>query len=358
MKKTLLKYIECPLCQEDLDNISFEVVSGEINTGLLLCKNNGKHIYPIVNGIPRLIKGAIEYHYQTVMKFEQSIPEEVKAQLNKSEKLGKKYSHIQKSFSSEWGKIDETVRAWGRDAITRRKLFLEWVDISEDQLKGKKILDAGCGNGEVEMGISNTGAELFAIDISFSVDKVWNKIKLNGLQNDFHIVQGNIHELPFKKGVFDIVHSAGVLHHTPDTLYGFKKVDRTLKLNGKAYIEVYSKDHKNLIEKMIFYIDRPIRAVTSRVPTYVLHLLCYLLVPLQWIMVTLIGLFQKGRYIPRTFKEYELSLFDNYSPRYQFHHSTKEVFEWFGKLGYSSIKKTLTNSSVIGIVGVKTRMVE
>lgn len=358
MKEKLLNYIECPLCQSELKLIFFEVASGEIKTGLLLCKNNEKHIYPIINEIPRLIKGALEHHYSTVIKFEQFIPENVKDQLTKTERLEERYSHIQKSFSSEWGKIDETVRAWGRDPITRRMLFLESVDISEDQLKGKKILDAGCGNGEVEIGLYNSGAEIFAIDLSFSVDKVWNKIKMDGLQNDFHVVQGNIHELPFKKDVFDIVHSAGVLHHTPDTLYGFRKVERTLKLNGKAYIEVYSKDHKNLIEKIVYVIDRPVRAITSRIPTWALHILCYFLIPLQWLLVTLIGLFQKKRYTARTLKELNLSLFDNYSPRYQFHHSTKEVFEWFDELGYSGIKKTFANSSVIGVVGVKTKLVE
>jgi ubiquinone/menaquinone biosynthesis C-methylase UbiE/uncharacterized protein YbaR (Trm112 family) len=355
MKEILLKYIECPICQGNLEIISFEVVSGEIDTGLLLCKNNRRHIYPIVNGIPRMIKGAINKYYLNMMQFENSIPEGVKLQLSTVEILGKASSHIQRSFSSEWGNIDDTVRAWGRDAITRRKLFLEWVDISEDELKGKKVLDAGCGNGEVEMGLSNTGAEIFAIDISSSVDKVWNKIKLNELQNNFHFVQGDIHELPFKKNVFDIVHSAGVLHHTPDTLYGFKKIDRTLKLNGKGYIEVYSTDHKNFIEKIIYYIDRPIRAVTTRIPIWALRSFCYFLVPFQCIMVTLIGFIQKGRYIPRSFKEYKLSLFDNYSPRYQFHHSTKEVFTWFENLGYVGIKKTLANSSVIGIVGVKIK---
>ena len=58
------------------------------------------------------------------------------------------------------GRIRATVRA-GRD--TMRNTLLSWLP---DDLKGKRILDAGCGTGALAVEAARRGAQVVAIDLS------------------------------------------------------------------------------------------------------------------------------------------------------------------------------------------------
>ncbi len=77
-----------------------------------------------------------------------------------------------------------------------------------------------------------------------------------------------------------------------------------------------------------------------------------MLAPFHWIYVNSFNKISgKKRYRERTIRETELSLFDGFSPLYDWHHKTDEVNAWFTKLGYTNIKKTFYNHSGIGFVG-------
>ena len=55
----------------------------------------------------------------------------------------------------------------------------------------------------------------------------------------------------------------------------------------------------------------------------------------------------------RSLKELGLSLFDAFSPKYDWNHSTSEVITWYNENGYNEMKKTFYNHIGIGIVGKK-----
>ena len=61
------------------------------------------------------------------------------------------------------GRIRTTVRA-GRDAM--RDAFLSWLP---DDLRGARVLDAGCGTGAMAIALAQRGAHVHAIDISPSL---------------------------------------------------------------------------------------------------------------------------------------------------------------------------------------------
>ncbi|MAG79222.1 hypothetical protein CMI40_02500 [Candidatus Pacearchaeota archaeon] len=107
-------------------------------------------------------------------------------------------------------------------------------------LKGKNILEIGCGGAQCGIAMAKQGAKVTGIDISkeqlnFAKELAKkNKVKIK-------FIQGDIRDLkPIKSNSQDIVFSAFALHYVDNLSKCFKEVYRVLKKNG---IFVFSFDH-------------------------------------------------------------------------------------------------------------------
>jgi 2-polyprenyl-3-methyl-5-hydroxy-6-metoxy-1,4-benzoquinol methylase len=316
------------------------------------------HLFPVIRSIPRLFPGAMRSANQVLTPHMALLPPAIRAAVESERgpvdaEFERLFAHTQKSFSSEWGMVRPGDRAWGLDVSARREMFLRCFSLSEEALSGMRILDAGCGHGEVELALCGTGAEVFAMDLSFSVDDDQARLRASapGQALAVHFVQGNIHALPFRTGAFDLVHSAGVLHHTPDTFKGFAAVAARVRAGGRCYIEVYSSERKNALA---YSVGTALRRVTTRLPHPLLHGLCYAAAPLLWAFTrTYNAIAGEAVFRVRTLREMELSLFDGFSPRYARHHTTPEVLGWFSSQGFSDLRKTFDHKNGFGIVGTR-----
>jgi len=297
-----------------------------MESGRLLCAHG--HSFPVVRAIPRLLP-------------------------NGDPAFERLFRHTQASFSSEWSHVRPQDRAWGLDVPARRAMFLRCFDLEERALAGLRILDAGCGHGEVELALAGTGAEVFAMDLSFAVDD--DRARLLALSPQaagaVHFVQSNARSRNGGAWTFDLVHSAGVLHHTPDTRAGFAKVAARVKDRGRCYIEVYSAERKNAAAHAV---ATALRGVTTRLPPPLLHGLCYAAAPFLWSLTnTWNAVARHEVFRVRTLREMELSLFDGFSPRYAWHHTTPEVLGWFAEEGFHDVRKTFDHKNGFGVVGVR-----
>jgi 2-polyprenyl-3-methyl-5-hydroxy-6-metoxy-1,4-benzoquinol methylase/uncharacterized protein YbaR (Trm112 family) len=324
VKPRLLEVLICPTCGGSFRATASEGDAGHVVTGRLECGRG--HVFPVVNGIPRLLA------------------------LDDAD-FARRFAHTRDSFSSEWAMMRDDDRAWGLDVPARQAMFTAALGIEMADLRGRTLLDAGCGHGEVEMALAGTGVEIFAVDMSSSVDAVQRRLARTPGGDSVHLVQGNIHALPFAEKAFDIVHSAGVLHHTPDTREGFRIVSQRVKPGGRCYIEVYSAEKKNPVAHAMVTAAR---AVTVRLPHSVLHAACFAGAPLLWAFSRGYNAATgTGVYRVRTLRECELSLFDGFSPRFAHHHATDEVMGWFDALGFTGLRKTFEHKNGFGVMGVK-----
>ncbi len=98
--------------------------------------------------------------------------------------------------------------------------------------KNEKILDVGCGRGEMVFACKQKGAKAFGIDFSFNALKFGKKL---GLKN---LVQADAISLPFKNNSFDKIVFLEVIEHIPKELEHqlLSELNRVLKKNGLLVI--------------------------------------------------------------------------------------------------------------------------
>jgi SAM-dependent methyltransferase/uncharacterized protein YbaR (Trm112 family) len=220
MKLRLLDWLACPTCGEGSLDLAVtrseerpaytghwepeENVPGrsagtvtEVMEGRLRCRDCAA-VFPVTDGIPRML------------------PEGVAA--------GPATGHTWTEFAEAVPQFEENFV----DLLTPLK--------AED-LMGRLVLDAGCGFGRHAFFAARYGAEVVALDSS--PEAVASAARnLEGSMRA-HVVQGDINRPPFKKNLFDIVYSLGVLHHVPDPRGGFLSLHQLVKPNGRLAIWVY-----------------------------------------------------------------------------------------------------------------------
>lgn len=95
-------------------------------------------------------------------------------------------------------------------------------------LKGKRVLDIGCGTGRIIQMLREKGAEIVALDISEEmVNTVRRKFP------DLECVVGDSDELPFKDESFDLVLGLFWIVHLGNLRASFDEVYRVLKKGGR-----------------------------------------------------------------------------------------------------------------------------
>lgn len=117
--------------------------------------------------------------------------------------------------------------------IYRRERLLKLFD--ELDLKGKKILDYGCGDGFYSSYFCEKGACVTGVDISAEmIDFARNNLKNNNAKIYFYQTDGK--NLEFEDDHFDIIISTLVLQHVLDKKalsHLFNEFSRTLKEDGE-----------------------------------------------------------------------------------------------------------------------------
>jgi ubiquinone/menaquinone biosynthesis C-methylase UbiE len=100
-------------------------------------------------------------------------------------------------------------------------------------VRGKYLLDLGCGAGENSVYFASRGARCVASDYSPGMVEVALKLAAaNQVQIEGRVI--NAMAIDFPDNTFDIVYASNLLHHIPDPKLTLKEMHRVLKPGGLA----------------------------------------------------------------------------------------------------------------------------
>jgi SAM-dependent methyltransferase len=248
------------------------------------------------------------------------------------------------SFGFQWNRFARTQLDSASGTTRSRDTFVQKTGWSLNDLRGKRVLDAGCGMGRFTEVCADAGAEVHAVDLSRAVEAASRNLEH---RPNVHIYQADIMDLPFPNESFDFIYSIGVLHHTPNTKAAFLQLPPLLKAGGAIAIWVYS------TRLRLLWGGEILRKLTPSVPKSWLLRASKIAIPLYQVHRTpLIGMVT-SIVLPTSMDPNPqwrwLDTFDWYSPKYQWKHAYAEVEGWFREAGLIEIRRGQFPVAVSGI---------
>ncbi len=248
------------------------------------------------------------------------------------------------SFGMQWNLFARTQLDSVSGTTRSRDTFVQKTGWPPETLRGKRVLDAGCGMGRFAEVCADAGAEVYAVDLSAAVEAAYRNL---GHRPNVHIYQADIMNLPFSAQSFDFIYSIGVLHHTPSTKAAFLKLPPLLKPGAAVAVWVYAKKLKMLLGSEILRKITPslpkawlLRASRIAIPLYHLHRLPLIGIVTSVILPTGMEPDPEWRW---------LDTFDWYSPRYQWKHAYEEVEGWFREAALTEVRRGAFPVAVRGV---------
>jgi SAM-dependent methyltransferase len=313
MKPELLKILACPDCGGALAPVD-AAPAAEIENGTLRCDACGKTV-PVVRNVPRFVPA----------------------------------ENYAANFGFQWNRFRKTqLDSHSGVPISRNRFFFssEWT---ADELKGRRVLDVGCGAGRFAEIALSTGAEVVALDYSSAVDAAWSNL---GANPRLSVVQGDIYRLPFKPGSFDYVYCFGVLQHTPDVERSFLSLVPLLDERGKLAVDMYPKLLLNHLwpkywfrgltkrmdpQRLFRWVERmvpallPVSDFLSRIPVAGRKL--------RWaVPVTNYRLDYPSLTKQQLYEWAVLDTFDMFGPAFDQPQSAETLESWFGRAGLRNVR--------------------
>jgi SAM-dependent methyltransferase len=161
------------------------------------------HSFPVVDGIPRFVSE----------------------------------SFYTQSFGRQWNRwATNQVDSLNGTTIFRDR-FSRYLCPPED-LRGMRVLDAGCGAGAFIDVTAPHASEVVAFDLSTSVEAARRTFEHH---EHVTIAQADLLEPPLAKHSFDFVYCIGVLQHTPDPERAFASIAELVRPGGRLGVWIYER---------------------------------------------------------------------------------------------------------------------
>jgi SAM-dependent methyltransferase len=298
MRPILLERLVCPRCHGGLELCNAEVQDGDIVAGALACWRCLAS-YPVHGGIPRFVDDG----------------------------------DYASSFGRQWTwfrRVQLDSQNGTRESAEQLAATTGW---SDDDVRGRLVLDAGVGAGRYAEVVAAQGAEVVGVDLTCAVDAARQNL---GASERVHLVQADLFALPFRDASFDLAYSIGVLHHTPDVRQAFRRLAAAVKPDGQLAVYLY--EDNGLGHRGSDFL----RHVTTRLPTEIMLALSALAVPAYPLyQLPLVGkvLNLACPISPHpSWRTRWLDTFDWYTPRYQWKLRHPEVLRWFRECGFAELR--------------------
>jgi len=322
MKNWVLELLICPHCSANATLEVFSVKSSEdeIVEGTLSCSNCARK-YSISGGIPRFVE-----------------PEE-----NYAENFGYQW------YNFRGIQIDRM-----RDHSLSGTRLLKDTRWSPEWMQGKLILDAGCGAGRFSDELAQCGARVVACDLSSAVDACKETIddptRHSPNRGDVAVIQANLLMMPFRNNIFDAIHCAGVIQHTPDPNTVMRALPKRLKSGGRLFYNFYEIDPLSKFQIIKYLLRRWTPQWRMETLVKFSRIMCILFFTPSWIMSRIPGVRFFNRFLPICSvhpvglplnQQFELTLLDTvdwYGPQYEIRQDHKNVSALLLEEGLSEVE--------------------
>ncbi|MBR1203967.1 MULTISPECIES: bifunctional 2-polyprenyl-6-hydroxyphenol methylase/3-demethylubiquinol 3-O-methyltransferase UbiG [unclassified Bradyrhizobium] len=183
-------------------------MSDDISNGTTALKAPGGHTYPVVGGVPRFVA-----------------PENYAA-----------------AFGLQWKTFRKTqLDSFTGTSISRNRLKRCLGGF--DAVRGKRVLEAGCGAGRFTEVLLTEGAQVFACDLSTAVEANLENCRDRA---GYFVCQADIRALPVAPRSFDVVICLGVIQHTPNPEETIEALVRHVAPGGLLVIDHYRYGHEDM----------------------------------------------------------------------------------------------------------------
>ncbi len=230
MRERLLEVLAEPRTGASLELRDARRANGSgsaIDEGVLVSTQTGRE-YPIVRGIPRFVDP----------------------------------SNYTASFGMQWNAFRGVQLDSELGSDLSRARFDAETRWTEERLRGKWVLDGGCGAGRFAEVAAARGANLVALDMSSAVEAA--RETLSRFPN-VDVVQGSLLEPPLRQGSMDFAYCIGVAQHTPSPKDAVRQVVESVKPGGDFALTIYARQPWTKLNAK--YLIRPL---TKRLPKEVL----------------------------------------------------------------------------------------
>ena len=181
-----------------------------------LRSRDGKEIYPVEGGVPRLLRPE---------------PEAVSAKSDAHQKLGSTFryrEHYQKD-----AEVFDYFLAYEDGASRHEIRRLHEMIAREVPAEARTLLDVGCGNAWVAGHFCPEGKEVISLDIApRNPEKAIEKYPDPG---HFALV-ADVYDLPFPEGSLDCVIASEIIEHVADPRLFLEKLLHVLRPGGKLIV--------------------------------------------------------------------------------------------------------------------------
>ena len=329
MNPDFLRFLACPVTGEPLRlEVEDRFPDGMVKSGSLSC-DAGRRRYPVVRGIPRFV-------------------------------VGERYAG---SFGYEWRRwstvqFDSRNEGTPMDGYTRR-MFERATGLGETEIRGRCVVEFGCGPGRFLETVRAFGGSVVGIDMSMAVEPAGENFRGDP---SVLIVQGDILAPPFRKGAFDAGYSIGVLHHTPDPAAGLRSLAGTVREGGVVACCVYPLDGLYGIPA-VSACRKVHRAVSPLVGNRAALAYAWISAHILYHLLRLPGKTPGLRRLVAAVEKYllvnvdlpdarwrMLDVFDAITPQFASTHTEEEVRSWFTAAGCEAVRRTAwCSTSLAGI---------
>jgi SAM-dependent methyltransferase len=156
---------------------------------------------------------------------------------NQAHRIERERQHFNR-MAEEHAASELTMPKWNIDRYQQpapdTPFPLEYAFTLLGDIKGRTIVDLGCGEGLNTVILAALGANVISVDVSDkSLELTGARVAANGLSHRVRLVNSDASTIPVEDGVVDGVLCVALLHHV-DCVATAKQIQRVLKPGGTA----------------------------------------------------------------------------------------------------------------------------